>query len=152
MRPHGVRGDDLFEGADLGSTFDGVNVVELLGDLGLLLEGHLGDNRFQRFAGLGTRVDARSALILDHARVREGASPNLSPEDDARRGAAADHRRVRAGERRRLEAVVQLLGEDHVGAPVVARHDHEQDRTFEVHDRPGDLGPVLELQFAERFR
>jgi acetyl-CoA carboxylase carboxyltransferase component len=64
---------------------------------------------------------------------------------------AADHRGAGALERDRLQVRIQLLGEDHERAPVIAGEDAEHDRAVEVDHRPGDLGAIFELPLPQRL-
>ena len=100
----------------------------------------------------------RAAAVLcaspqfDDAGLPGGPGPRLPRAYDGCCGAAADHGGEGSLHRGGAQRFVERTGEDHVGAAVVAGDHQEEQRALEVHDRLGDLGSVLELEFAHGFR
>src|SRR5680860_1230362 len=95
---------------------------------------------------------AQRSLKLGNPRVGRRAGVHLTGEDDRRRRCATDDGRERPLDRKNRHPGVERLGEHHERPAVISRHDAEHDWSGEVHDRPADLGAILQLQVPHRVR
>jgi len=123
IRPQPLRRDDVIERSHPQRALDAVDLVKRIGNLAELFRVHgferLGELRAEPHLLRASRGRDLSLEFLE-TRILVGAGIDVAGEDDRSGGGAADHRRVRALQRRRFEIVVELPGEHHVGAAVVA--------------------------------